>query len=104
MLKLNFEFRKGLFFIRLIGKLNKESYNNIEKDLIELITKNKFKYIIINTNYLKTVDLDGLNYIMKLCYMIKENKSNLIICDKYRILKTLLNNNIPNIDNELEVL
>ncbi len=104
MLKINFEFRKGIFFIRLIGNLSKETYNKIETEMNDLIINNKFKYIVINTNYLKTIDLDGLNYITKIYYIAKENESNLVICDKFNIFKTLLNGNIPNIKDELEVL
>ena len=104
MLKISFEFRKGIFFIRLFGDLNKESYEEKEAEIRELITENKFKYIVINTNHLKTIDLDGLNYITKIYYMTKENESNLVICDKFKIFKILLNNNVPNIEDELEVL
>ncbi len=104
MLKLSFEFRKGVFFIRLIGDLNKESYKEIEEELNELIINNKFKYIVINTNHLRTIDFDGINYITKIYYITKENNSNLVICDKYNLFTTLLNNNVPNIKNELEVL
>lgn len=104
MLKISFEFRKGIFFIRLIGDLNKESYKQVEEELNVLITENKFKYIVVNTNYLKTVDLAGLNYITAIYYITKENESNLVICDKFNIFKTLLNNNVPSIKDELEVL
>ncbi len=104
MLKINFEFRKGIFFIRLIGELKKETSKQVEKELTSLILDNQFKYVVINTNYLKSIDMDGLNYITKICYIIKEHQSDLIICDKLNIFKTLLNNNFPNISNELEVL
>ena len=104
MLKLIFEFRKGIFFIRLIGNLNKDSYTLIEKEVTSLIEDNHFKYIVINTNYLDTIDLTGLNYITKIYYLTKENKSKLVICDKTNLLKVLLNNNVPNISDELEVL
>ncbi len=104
MLKLIFEFRKGIFFIRLIGNLNKDSYLIVEDEIRELIEDNHFKYIVINTNYLETIDLTGLNYITKIYYLIKENKSNLILCDKTNKLKELLNNIVPNICDELEVL
>ena len=104
MLKINFEFRKGIFFLRLIGDLDKKSYKDLESEINNLLINNKFKYIVINTNYLKTIDLDGLNYITKICYMTRKNDSNLVICDKFNILCRLLNNNIPNIKNELEVL
>jgi len=104
MLKINFEFRKGIFFIRLIGELNKETSTQFENELKSLIVINKFKYIVINTNYLRTIDLSGLNYLTKICYIAYENQSNLVICDKSNVLKILLNGNVPNIKDELEVL
>ena len=104
MLNINFEFRKGILFVRLLGSLNKLSYTEKETELNNLIISNKFKYIVLNTNNLSNIDLDGLNCLTKLCYLTIINKSNLVICDKYHILKTLLNNNIPSINSELEVL
>ena len=104
MLKINFEFRKGIFFIRLIGNLNNKNYKKKEHLLKNLIVENKFKYIVINTNYLNKVDLDGLNYLLEIFYITKMNESNLIICDKNNILKRLLNNSIPSIKEEIEVL
>ena len=104
MLKINFEFRKGIFFIRLIGELNKETLMQFENEIKSLIIDNKFKYIVINTNYLKNIDLSGLNYLTKICYIAYKNESNLIICDKSNIFQTLLNGNVPSIKDELEVL
>ena len=104
MLKINFEFRKGIFFIRLIGNLNKKNYTKEDQKLKKLIIDNNFKYVVINTNYLEKVDLDGLNYLLEIFYITKQNESNLIICDKSSIFKRLLNNNIPSIKDEIEVL
>ena len=104
MLNIGFEFRKGIFFIRLFGDLNKKTYLSQEKELVDLINYNKFKCIVLNTNYLKSIDLNGLNYLTKIIYITEQNDCNIIICDKFKIIKTLLNNNIPNISNESEVL
>ena len=104
MLKINFEFRKGIFFIRLIGNLNNQNYKEKEKLLRNLIIENKFKYIVINTNYIKNIDLDGLNYLLEIFYLTKMNESNLVICDKNNIFKRLLNKSIPSIKEEIEVL
>lgn len=104
MLNISFEFRKGIFFIRLIGDLNNESYTTIKNEIKQLITENKFKYVVINTNNLQKVDLDGLNHIIEICNMTKEVESNLVICDKFNIIKRLLNYNFPNIKDEIEVL
>jgi anti-anti-sigma regulatory factor len=104
MLEISFEFRKGIFFIRLIGDLSNQNYIHEDESLKELITSNKFKYIVINTNYLEQVDLDGLNYLLEIFYITKLNDSNLVICDKNSIFKRLLNNKIPSIKDEIEVL
>ena len=104
MLEINFEFRKGIFFIRLIGDLNNKNYQQEDKKIKNLIINNGFKYIVINTNYLEKVDLDGLNYLLEIFYITRTNNSNLVICDKNSIFKRLLNNNIPSIKDEIEVL
>ena len=104
MVNINFEFRKGIFFIRLIGEISKKNYQQITKELTELITKNEFKYVVINTNYIDKIDLEGLNSIIEICYITKENQANLIICDKSNTIKRLINNAIQNINNEIEVL
>lgn len=104
MLKINFEYRKGIFFIRLIGNLNNQNYKQKDKILRNLITENNFKYIVINTNYLKKVDLDGLNYLLEIFYITKNNQSELVICDKNKFFERLLHNSIPSIKEEIEVL
>lgn len=103
MLKINFEFRKGIFFLRLIGEMTQNNYE-MQKEIKELLINNKFKYIVINTNYLEQVDLVSLNYLIELFYITKNNNCNLIICDKFSILERLLGKNIPNIKDEIEVL
>ena len=104
MLDINFEFRKGIFFIRLLGDLNSETYKNNAPYLESLLTDNQFKYIVLNTNYLNTIDLAGINYLTKVMLKTKNNNTDLIICDKTNLFKTLLNSNIPSISDELEVL
>ena len=104
MLEISFEFRKGIFFIRLIGDLNNKNYIQEDEILKKLIIENRFKYIVINTNYLEKVDLDGLNYLLEIFYITRINESNLVICDKNSIFKRLLNNSIPSIKDEIEIL
>ena len=104
MFSIDYEYRKGIFFLRLIGELNKENYLANQIKLEELLTINKFKYIVINTNYLQKVDLPGLNYFIKICVLSQTNNDRLVICDKSKIFAKLFNQNIPNIKDELEVL
>lgn len=104
MLKINYEFRKGIFFLRIIGNLNKKNYLENDKVISEIIRTNKFKYIVLNTNYLEKVDITGINYILKICNITKEVNSNIVLCDKSKIINKLFNYNLPNIESELEVL
>ena len=104
MLEINFEFRKGIFFMRLIGNLCNKNYYNKKEQIKNLIIYNQFKYIVINTNYIEQVDLEGLNDLLEIFYVTKESNSNLVICDKNNIFKRLLNNNFPIIKEEIEVL
>ncbi len=104
MLNIIYEFRKGIFFVRFLGILNKDNYLEKEKSMKDIISINKFKYIVVNTNYLEKADLEGLSLIANFLNDIKDNDSNLVICDKYQILRRLFNLNFPNIKDELEVL
>lgn len=104
MLNLNYEFRRGIFFLRLIGELNEKTYLEQIPIIERLLTINGFKYIVINTNYLKKINLHGINCFFDLCNLSKKNSINLVICDKNNFFTNLLHNNIPNIKEELEVL
>jgi len=104
MLNISYEYRKGIFFLRLIGELNQKSYLEQQSLIEEILTINKFKYIVINTNYLRKIDIIGINYLIKLCDISKRNNEKLVICDKNKTFSKLINYNIPNIKDELEVL
>jgi len=104
MMKINFEFRKGIFFIRLIGDMNKENYMSKTEEIKDLIINNKFKYIVLNTNYINSIDMDSLMYLIELYDISKNIDSNLVICDKTNIIGKLFDSNIPNIKEEIEVL
>lgn len=104
MLNVNFEFRKGIFFIRLIGDVSKENYISKIEEIKRLIIVNKFKYIVLNTNYINNIDLDVLMYFMEIYDISKDINSNLVICDKTNVIKKLIDYSIPNIEEEIEVL
>ena len=95
MLKINTEFRKGIMFIRVNGNLNKENIDNIDC--------NDFKYVVFNLDNLLSIDSYSINYIIN--YNDKKIKDNgkLIICDSKNILvNNLFKDRIPIIDNEIK--
>lgn len=104
MLNLNYEFRKGIFFLRLLGELTQKTYSTQLSTIEELLTINNFKYIVINTNYLDKIDFSGINCFFELCNISKQNSTSLVICDKSKLFTKLLHYKIPNIKEELEVL
>lgn len=103
MLKINYEFRKGIFFIRLIGDLDKKNYYKKEKYLYDLINYNGFKHIVLNTNMLRNIDLYGINYIACFCDVLKENNQELTLCDKSNLWENIFGKSIQSISSELEV-
>ena len=103
MLKINYEFRKGIFFIRLIGDLDKNNYYKQENFLEELISYNGFKQVVINTDLLRNVDIYGINYLINFNKILRSKNTKLVLCDKTNIWRTLFGNQIQHINNELEV-
>lgn len=101
MLKIDYEFRKGIFFIRFIGDMNGWTSLEYGKEIKLLLRENKFKYVVINVNYLETIDNDGISYLTDIYNMTKKEQSYLVLCDKFKLLNKF---NVPSIDSELEVL
>ena len=93
MLRTSMEFRRGILFIRLKGDLNKNTIRGvIDED---------FKYIVLNIDNMYSIDSYSIKYINKLYKSLENNKSKIIICDKFNIGGRLLKE-IPKIDNEYD--
>lgn len=95
MLKINTEFRKGIMFIRIKGNLNKDNVNNIECE--------DFKYVVFNLDNLLSIDSYAVNYIINYNNKIVKDNGKVIICEKNNSLgNNLFKNRIPIIDNEIK--
>ena len=104
MIDINFEFVKGILFVRLEGELTNINYNNIEENVISIIRNGGIKYLVLNVTNLsiiKNVSLfDNCNKA------IKENNGMMYICGLKKDLKKVLtcNYNCCNkIKNEISV-
>ncbi len=91
MLKINFEFSRGILFVRLKGDLNK---NNIKKLKIQ-----DFKFIVLNIDNMYSIDSYSIKYLNNIYKNSKNRK--MIICDKFNISKKLLKD-IPKINKEYD--
>ena len=95
MFKINTEFRKGIMFIRINGSLN--------KDNIDFIEKNDFKYVVFNLDNLLSIDSYAINYIINYNEEVIKDNGKLIICDSNNgLVKNIFKNLIPIIDNEIK--
>ena len=64
MLKMNYEFRKGILFVRLLGNFDKDHYQRNIKKLNELIKEIGITNIVLNIDEIKSIDISGINYIL----------------------------------------
>ena len=79
-LKINFEFRKGLLFIRLEGKLTKKTSKELSKTLDRFIYEQGVKYFVINLESLEFIDQNGLEVIRKKYKDMILHNGKLIVC------------------------
>lgn len=99
MLKVSTEFRKGVLFVRLVGRIDNEGYIDKIKNLVEELG---IQYIVLNLSGLLDVSLDSVEHIIKYNKLLKEKKKTLLICDASKVRERLFKNIIPNISNEIE--
>lgn len=105
MLDVNFEFVKGILFVRLKGKINNYSIISIEKNLNEIILKGNLKYVVFN---ISNCDIEERVDIFDNCNkLIKNNGGEMFICGLKNKLSTVVNkkfNEKNNIKNEISAL
>lgn len=105
-MKVIFEFRKGLLFIRLKGIFNKETGEEFDKKLKDLIIEKGVKYFVINLEKLKYIDDDGFRILKERYKDLVIHNGKLIICSyKDNLYKDEIDSNFMEcykIDNELE--
>ena len=99
MLRINVEFRKGVLFVRLEGKIENDDYLKSINNLIDSIG---IKYIVLNIENIKFVDVNSINHIIDYNKQILKKKKHLLICDNNNNRNKLFKNNIPNIRCEID--
>lgn len=98
MLEIDTEFRKGIFFIRLNGRI--DNYENLDK-VNSIIENIGIRYVVLNTSNLYMLDINVINYIINYNDKILKDKRHLLICDT-NINRKRIFNNIPNINSEID--
>lgn len=80
MLDIITEYRKGIFFIRLAGRLNYHTSFKINYELSPLIKAGGIKYVVYNVEELRLIDKNGINALDASSRNIVNNKGKVIIC------------------------
>lgn len=99
MLKISTEFRKGVLFVRLAGRIDNDGYLESINNLIEDIG---IRYVVLNTNNLRAIDVDSINDIIEYNKKILKDQRRLLICDANNSRKRIFSNNIQKINCEID--
>ena len=92
MLKIDMEFRKGILFIRLVGKLNKYTVNVINDNVIPVILKHGLKFIVVNLDKLYSIDSEGIEMLIKLNELVSRWNGKTTLCSINKYMKDDINN------------
>lgn len=80
MLEIEMEFKKGIFFIRLMGILTKNSSKKLINECIPVILKHGIKYIVINLDKVNQIDLKGIEALMEINDIVRSNNGKTTLC------------------------
>ncbi len=108
VLEIQTEYREGILFVRLLGKLVEDTVFSLQKE-VEQWKQEGFSNIVFNLNDLEEIDLSGIQTFFELYQMIHDKSGHSLICGmnhhvneslkKYRIL-----NYIYEISDELNAI
>ena len=102
MLKVDFEFYKGILFVRLKGILTKYSLMIIYfSSLIDYIG---FKYIVFNINNIRLIDAYAIDYLVNYNRSLNSHNKKAFVCLDTSSFISKFSNKIQIINKEKEVL
>lgn len=87
MLDINFEFRRGVLFIRLKGVLVKNTIKEFDSSVTTLIRDNGIRNVVFNVSELSKIDLKGISRLFYNYELCKKNRGVSLLCcvDNYNI-------------------
>ena len=103
------EFRKGILFIRLIGKLNKYTVSTFNTEIIPVVLKHGLKYIVINFDKLESIDVKGIESLIELNDIVSKWDGKTTLCSinekiKNNIYTSEVTNRYFEVSDELTAL
>lgn len=80
MLDINYEFRKGILFIRLSGTLNKNTVEKLQNEVTDMIKDNGIRNVVFNVSDLNVIDIKGINSLLYNYELCRSNKGQSLLC------------------------
>ena len=80
MLDINFEFRRGVLFIRLKGILTKVTIKKLDSDVTSLIRDNGIRNVVFNFSDLDRIDFKGISRLFYNYELCKKNRGVSLLC------------------------
>ena len=109
MLTVITEFRHGIFFVRLKGKLNLKTKKILRNKVTNLVKEYGIKNLVINVNDLEEIDLNGISEVFNNYLFVRKYSGTSFICGlnnniKDCIRKSHILNYMPQVNNELNAI
>lgn len=109
MLTVTTEFRKGILFVRLKGRLTKDTVYKLNKKVTRIIKENGIRNVVFNLSKLKAIDMKGISTLLYNYELCKKNDGRSLLCGNNsnidrKLKKTRLLNYIYEISDELSAI
>ena len=78
MIDVNFEFERGILFVRLEGNINNKSIYSVNKNLTDIINRGGIKYLVFNIN--NALIEEKISLFDNCNKLIKNNGGKLFLC------------------------
>ena len=104
MLDINYEFRKGILFIRLCGDLNTDTSHQLRKEISDMIRESGITNVVFNISELNSIDEVGIKDLYDNLEFCKRNQGRVLFCKPNKKIETFLLNYLSGsffIDDEL---
>lgn len=93
MLDIDFEFRRGILFVRLNGILSDNTYSKLDDSLKNLVDREIIRYVVFNIEELRYIDLKGIEALLNYNLILNQNGGKALVCGlKNDLVKHRINN------------
>ena len=100
MLLVRTEYKRGILFVRLDGRIDNEGYL---EDIDDVIDEVGIRFIVLNISNLNDVSLTDVNHIQDYISRLEKKKRLLLICDDNGLRNSLFKGD-SRITKEIEAL